>query len=115
MVLTVQLIGIIFGILMMYLTFLHLKRNEFTSKESLAWFGIWVVFILVSLLPTTLDFLVQDVLKLSRRLDFFIITGFMFILGIVYYMYGIIRETQKKVEQVVRNDALANPNKPKKQ
>ena len=91
---------------------MHQRRKEFTVKEYLFWFGAWAVFLLLVLFPTSLDFLIKDVLSLSRRLDFFIILGFMFLIGIMFHTYTIMRKTQNKIERVVRKIAIEkNPEK----
>ncbi len=101
-ILGIQLLGILFALLMFYITFLHQRRKEFTIKEYLFWSGAWIIFLLLSLFPTSLDFFIKNVLSLSRRLDFFIIIGFMFITGILFHTYTIVRKTQNKTERIVR-------------
>jgi hypothetical protein len=38
--------------------------------------------------------------------DFFIITGFLFLIFVVFYTYTIARKNQIKLEEVVRNIAI---------
>ena len=102
----VKMLGLLFGLFMIYITFLHLRRKEFSTQESAFWFIIWGIFIFVVLIPTSLDFLIKDVLNLGRRLDFFIIVGFMFIIGVVFHNCSITKKTQNKVEKLVRNIAI---------
>jgi len=111
MILGIQILGILFGLFMLYLAFLHGKRGEFTAKESVFWIAVWIVFILVSIFPGSLDFLAKDVLSMSRPLDFFIIVGFMFISGIVFYTYTMVRKNQKRLEDIVRKIAMQKKNK----
>lgn len=106
MLLGVQIVGILFGLFMAYLTFLHMKRNEFTSKESVFWILVWAGFIFVTVLPGSLDWVVRDVLSIARTMDFFIIAGFMFLIGITFYNYTLLRKNQKKVEDLVRKIAI---------
>lgn len=106
MILGIQIFGVLFGLFMLYLTFLHSKRKEFTIKESSFWIILWVAFILIVLLPNSLDFLIKEVLNISRRLDFFIIIGFMLLTGIIFYTYTIVRKNQKRLEAVVRKIAI---------
>ena len=98
----IQILGVCFGLMMVYVSVLHNKRKEFTEKESLFWISIWTAFIVVSLFPKSLDFLRQDVLGISRTMDFLIIAGFILLTGLIFYMYGLLRKNQKKLEQVVR-------------
>jgi len=93
-------------LLMFYLTFLHQRRNEFTVKESIFWFGAWLIFLLLVILPTSLDFFIKGVLDFSRRMDFFIVVGFMFLIGIIFHTYITMRRTQNKVERLIRKIAI---------
>ena len=105
-ILGIQILGILFALFMFYITFLHQRRREFTVKESIFWFGAWIIFLLLVIFPTMLDFFIKDVLDFSRRMDFFIVLGFMFLIGIVFHIYTIIRKTQNKIERVIRKIAI---------
>ena len=107
-ILGIQILGVLFALFMFYLTFLHQRRKEFTAKEYIFWAGVWIVFLLLVLFPTSLDFLIKDVLSVSRRMDFFIIVGFMFLVGIIFHTYTVVRRTQNKIERVVRKIAIEN-------
>ncbi|MAF99519.1 MAG: hypothetical protein CMH61_02805 [Nanoarchaeota archaeon] len=107
----IQVLGVLFAGFMFYLTFLHQRRNEFTAKETLFWFGTWVAFLLLVIFPTTLDFFIKGVLGFSRKLDFFIVLGFMFLLGILFHTYIIMRKTQNRVEKLVRHMAIERKKK----
>jgi hypothetical protein len=102
----IQILAVLFGFFMVYLTFLHKKRKEFTMKESVVWTVFWFSFMYVALFPGSLDFLVKRTLGLQRPLDFFIIIGFMFMVFISFYIYGLVRHTQRKLEDMVRKIAL---------
>lgn len=106
MFLGIQILGILFGLFMLYLTFLHGKRKEFTNKEVIFWILLWAIFISISLVPSSLDFLVKDLIGLSRPLDFFIIAGFMFLIGSTFHTYTIVRKNQNKIEEVVKKIAI---------
>ena len=106
MVLGIQILGLLFALFMFYITYLRQRRNEFTVKESIFWFGAWTFFLLIVILPTSLDFFVKNVLNFSRRMDFFIVLGFMFIIGITFHIYTIVRKNQNKIEKIVRKIAF---------
>ena len=101
----IQIIGILFGLLLIYITFLNFKRKEFTVREFTAWFVIGLIFIFFSVFPKTV-YPLSRFINLTRPLDMFIILGFMFILGIVFYTYSIVRGIQKKLEVIVRRVAI---------
>ena len=102
----IQIVGILFALFMLYLTFLHKKRNEFTINESGFWTIAWLIFLFLVLFPHSFDFIIRDVLDFARTLDFFIVTGFMFVIGAIFYTYTVLRKTQKKVETIVRRVAI---------
>ncbi|MBI2651713.1 DUF2304 domain-containing protein [Candidatus Woesearchaeota archaeon] len=104
-ILGIQILGILFVFFMMYYTFLQYKRKEFTIKEYSFWFAFWSIFAIVTLFPQILDPILTT-LSLVRALDFFIIAGFLFLIFVIFYTYTVVRKTQKKVEEVVRNIAI---------
>ena len=105
MFLGIQLIGLIFGLFMLYLSFLYSKKQVFTSREWIVWTGIWIIFLVLSLFPQLIDPLV-DRLKLARAMDFFISCGFMLFAGIIFYTYNITRNNQRKLEDLTRETAF---------
>lgn len=105
MLLGIQLIGILFGFFMLYLTFLYLKKNTYTYKEWISWSGIWIIFLFLSVFPQFLDPLLVP-LHLYRAMDFFISVGFMLSIMIIFYAYSVMRTNQKKIEAITREVAL---------
>ena len=103
----IQFLGTLFGIFMIYFTFLKFKRRELTKSEFLIWFIGWVIFIIIATIPTVLDPVV-DKFNFYRRLDFFIVIGFFTLLGLCFYNYSIVKKSQKKIEGVVRKIAIEN-------
>ena len=106
MIVGIQILGLLFGLFMLYITYLYRKRRELSNTEWLFWSALWLVFIILSLVPTSLDFIVKDVLNMSRPLDFLIIMGFMFLIGTNFYTYSLARKNRKQVEAIVRNIAF---------
>ena len=105
MVLGIQILGMLFGLLMIYITFLHAKRQEYSAKEYLVWMIVWIVFIIVSLFPNILDIFVIQ-FKFSRTLDLLIIGGFLFLIAVTFRTYNIVRKNQNKIEEIVRKTAM---------
>ncbi|MBI4439911.1 DUF2304 domain-containing protein [Candidatus Woesearchaeota archaeon] len=105
MILGIQILGLLFGIFMIYTSFVHFKRNEFSAKAFGVWTALWVVFILITLFPALVDPIVGG-LDFARRMDFYIVLGFMFLIGVVFLNYTLLRKNQKKLEEVVRKTAF---------
>ena len=110
MLLGIQILGVLFALFMLYLTFIHQKRKEFTSKEYTFWIVLWLGFIIVTVFPKVLDPFVRT-LQLSRTMDFLIILGFILVVGVLFHNYIALRKTQRKVEDVVRKVAHKEANK----
>ena len=105
MILGIQLLGLLFALFMLYLTFLHYKRKEFTLNEAGFWVGLLIIFVIITLIPRIVDPIVET-LNIARTMDFYIILGFMFLIVSNYYTYSQMRINQKKIEKVVREVAI---------
>ncbi len=112
MVLLIQVFGALFGLFLMYLAFINLKKREFSLNEWAFWTLVAASFAIISLFPEVLNPFVRT-LNISRKMDFLIIIGFMLIIGVVFYTYRATMRTQKKIEEVVRRIAIDEAEKGK--
>ena len=112
MVLGIQVFGIVFGVFILYMSFLQWKKKEFTINEWLFWSFFALGFSGISLFPEVIN-PITAALKLERKLDLFIILGFMFLIAATFYSYRIVRKTQKGLEELVRQLALERAHEPK--
>jgi len=103
----IQFLGVIFGVAMIYFTFVKYKRKEISKQEGLFWFLLWVLLVVIALIPYALDAIIAP-LNFYRRLDFFVVLGFFFLLGIGFYNYSQVKKMERKLEQYVRSEALKN-------
>jgi len=110
MVLGIQILGVIFGLFMLYITFLNLKRKEYDAKEFGVWLFVWLFFLLFTIFPQILD-KIADPLSLIRTFDLLVVMGMLFVIGISYYNYTITRHTQRKLDKVVRTLAIKKAKK----
>lgn len=105
MVLGIQIAGFLFGLFMIYYSFLNYKRKEFTTKEFSFWAFLWAVFIAIALFPFLLDPIVKA-LGFLRALDLLVISGFLFLIVAIFYTYTLTRKIQRKQEIIVREIAM---------
>lgn len=105
MVLGIQIAGFLFGLFMLYYSFLNYKRKEFTAKEFGFWIVLWSAFVIVALFPAVLDPLVKS-FGFFRTLDMLIISGFLFLIMINFYTYRLTRKNQRQLETIVREMAI---------
>lgn len=102
----VQFLGITFGLVMMYFTYVKFKRKEINNVETIIWFTGWIILVLVAITPSILDFVIAP-LNFYRRLDFFVVFGFFILLGLGFYNYSVTKKLEKKLEKFVRKEALS--------
>ena len=105
MVLGIQVAGFLFGLFMIYYSFINYKRKEFTTREFSFLLTLWIVFIVVALFPEVLGPVVKT-LHFARTFDLLVISGFIFIIFAVFYIYTITRKNQKQLETLVREIAF---------
>ncbi|MBR9703537.1 DUF2304 domain-containing protein [Candidatus Woesearchaeota archaeon] len=106
----VQLVGVLFALIMLYLTFLYYKRSSYSTKSFVLWIIIWCGFLLATFFPSSLYGLMEE-LNIERTVDLFVIGGFMFFTVIVFYMFSIIKSLERRIEELVRDVAVALPKK----
>lgn len=109
-ILGIQIAGSLFGMFMIYYSFLNYKRRQFTSKEFTFWLAIWIIFILIALFPFLLDPIVKSV-GFLRALDLLTISGFIFLIAAIFYTYTLTRKNQKQLEEIVRIIAMKKSKK----
>ena len=105
MIMGIQIVGVLFGLFMLYLTFLHQKRKEFSAKEYLFWILSWIIFIIIAIFPNILAPFVKG-LRLGRIMDLLTIFGFLFVISLGIYNYFLEKNNRKKIEEIVRKIAL---------
>lgn len=113
MVLGIQLAGILFALVMIYLTFLYYKRNNYSTRSFILWMVIWAAFLIATFYPQSL-YGVMETLTIERTVDFFVIAGFMFFTVVIFYIYLTVKNVERAVDQVVRKVALDRAKKPVK-
>ncbi|MBI4451295.1 DUF2304 domain-containing protein [Candidatus Woesearchaeota archaeon] len=109
----VQLIGIVFALAMLYLTFLYYKRNEYGLHDFIIWICVWVMAIFIVSFPTTI-YGVMEALEIKRTADFFALAGFMFFSVVIFYLYVTTKKTKRRMEEVVRRIAIQQVELPKR-
>jgi hypothetical protein len=105
-----QLLSLIFGLYMVYWSFLSYKKRLYYLNEMIFWVIVWFVFILVSLFPDTVKFILQT-FQISRTMDLLMIIAFMLIWFITFKNYTDNRQLRKKLSELVRSEAIKNARK----
>jgi hypothetical protein len=114
MILGMQLLGILFGIVMIYFTFLYYKRHNYDKLAFIFWLVTWLGVITIFGLPK-LIYGVMDFLAIQRTADFFTATAIIFLTTLIFYLYSSVKKTESRVERLVRTLALETAEQEKKQ
>lgn len=118
MLVGIQLLGMLFGIIMIYFSYLYYKRGNYSKKSLILWTLAWGAVIIIFGVPQIIYGL-MNMLAINRTADFFTTIAIVFLTSIVFYLYTIVKRTEKKMEDLVRSIAIdtakdKNENKRKK-
>ena len=102
----IQITAVLFAILMVYLTVLHYHRKEFTVSECIVWLVIWGGLIVVVIFPTSVSFLL-DPLKIRSTFDFILVAAIVVLFANTFRQTVALRRINRKLEALIREDALA--------
>ncbi|MCL4460019.1 MAG: DUF2304 domain-containing protein [Chloroflexi bacterium] len=111
MITGIQIVAVVFSFLMLYITFLHFKRRELTTRETLFFGLLWVGAIFLTIFPKSVDFLLKT-FRILRLMDLATIVGFMVLIALSFHNFLTIRKLEEKIEKLVRYNALNKIDKP---
>jgi len=100
-----QVLGIAYIVLMLYLTFLYYKRNSYSTRSFIFWAVVWACGAVLLLLPESMSIFTQR-LGVARVTDFYLIAGLMFFSIICFFNFATVKSNEAKVEELVRQMAL---------
>ena len=102
---SIQIIGLVFGLAMLYMTYLAFRKREFRRGDALLWGIAWFSFVLTVIFPGVLDIFL-DRLHIQGAIPFFTIFGFIFLASVIFSLYKTIKKTSRKMEKIVTELAL---------
>jgi hypothetical protein len=101
----IQLLGIVFSLIMIYLAYIYYKRKNYGIKSFLIWLGVWAGALFLMSFPKTF-YGIMEVLQIDRTADFIVLLGFTFFSVIIFYLYTLVKKNNYKIEQLVRQLAM---------
>jgi hypothetical protein len=113
MIFGVQILILLFGLVMIYFTFLYYKRANYEKIGLIVWFLIWLGFIFLGVFPQTV-YGVMQLLAIERTADFFYAGGMLFFSVLMFYLYNLTKKNQKQLETLVREMAFKKADKEEK-
>lgn len=109
-ILGVQIISILFAVFMIYVAFLYWKRKDINGKEIFFWIFLWLGFIFVTLFPDVLQGITKK-LFFARVMDLLMVIAFIILAFIGFQNHVSNRRMEKKMEELVRKEAIKNAKK----
>jgi len=110
MIIGLQIIALIFAFSMVYFAVLHFKRGEIGKGEILSWAVMWGAAIVVIIFPELLRKFASTFL-VTRVFDLMTIGGFILVISLVGSAYLRTKRNEKKIEELVRREALKKATK----
>lgn len=84
---------------------LHYKRGEINGMEIGSWLLMWGSAIIIIIFPELLRSFAKTFL-VTRVFDLMVIGGFILVISLVANAYLISKKNEKKIEELVRREAL---------
>ena len=109
----IQILGVLFGLAMLYVTYDYYKRKGLERKDIAGWVVLWCTFILFILFPAALLF-VSKKLNLTRAIDLIMIVSFVVMIYLVFNLYNRIKKIERNTEKMVEVIALSDGEKDEK-
>jgi len=100
-----QIISVFFSVSILFFTYIHYKRKDFSTKEMLMWTLVWVSFIGVSIFPQLISPYAQK-FGFARLMDFIAIMAFVVLFIILFHNYLMVHRLEKRIEILIRKLAL---------
>ena len=105
-----QVFSTLFALFMLYILNIHYRKRVLSTLESNIWRLVWVVFILISLFPTTL-LGITDLLHFARVFDLLVVAAFMILTTLVISVYFSQKELLHRIEHLFRDHAITETKK----
>ena len=100
-----QLIGLLFSVFMLYITFTHFKRGDLTSKDLTLWGISWIILALFVMFPGIFEGFAHSLsIKGTLQLIILVSIGFLFIVS--FAVYQKMRLQEIKVNKLISAVAL---------
>ena len=105
----IQIVGIVFVILMIYIIIRYGKKKILNSCECGFWIFFLSIILIVSLYPKVFTY-ITTLLNLNRVMDLIIFVGLIILFIFVFINYIAIKKLRKKFYDMIQNEAKQNNN-----
>jgi hypothetical protein len=113
MVLELQAFGVLFSVVMLYLSYVYFRKDTYGVRSFAVWACVWVAGGLLLLFPQWFRGLAQS-LQFTRVTDFYVSLAIMFLGLVTFFNFVHMKRQGKLVENLVRTIAIDSGRRPKK-
>ena len=110
MVLGIQLVGVLFVLVMLYLTYLYYKKGQYSKTSAIFWVIIWGAAMILLTFQQSVERVIEQ-LQFARVFDLYMTIGLLFVLALMFYDYVRVERLERKVEELVRKIATERAKK----
>jgi len=103
--LLLQIIVTLFSVFMIYMAFITYKKRQILQMDFILWAFVWVCFIIGINFPESFKKLIET-LRIGRTMDLLFISAFIVLFFLLFFLFKIARDNQKKINLVVEHLAL---------
>ena len=100
-----QVIAVLFALFMIYVVTIHRKKRTLSLTELSFWTSIWIFFAVIAIFPHWLTG-ISTVLRFARIFDLLVVLALMVLSVVVFMSYFAQKEVARKLEQLVRAQAI---------
>ena len=101
----IQALVVLFGIGLLYLSYVYYRRRDFSKSD----FSLWVIIIIGGMVPImfpeSFEFLLTP-LTIYSVFDLLTVGGLVVLFAITFRIYKVTRQNERKVDEVVRSLAM---------
>jgi hypothetical protein len=112
MVLELQILGFVFTLVMLYLTYLYFRRDSYGVRSFAIWACVWIGGGLLLLFPQWFRGVAQG-LSFARVTDFYFTLAIMFFGLVTFFNFVQVKKQSVRMENFVRKLAIEQGKKKK--
>lgn len=108
-----QILALIFSFVMIYFALIHYKKGTLKGFEMIIWFVMWL-FAIFAVVFTDILRSFAKTFYFTRLFDMMVFGGFVLVITLAAKSYITTKKLEKKLEDLVRKEALSKSNKKRK-
>lgn len=112
MITITQILVIIFGVIMFFITLNHFRKKKLNQIGFFIWASVWIILVVSILLFDFVSRLANLILNI-HVFDFFVLGAIILIFVLIFLLNSSINENRKKIDEVVEEIASRDAKKKK--